>query len=70
MLNATTPQAQPGLRAPAEAKPRSLWGDAWRRLRSNRAALLGLATIIALVLVAIFADVLAPYPYDEQHIEA
>lgn len=37
---------------------------AWRRLRRNRAALVGLAIIVLLVLVAVFAPLLAPYnPY-------
>jgi len=49
-------------------KPRTLWSDAWRRLRRNKAALAGLFVAIVLILIAIFADVLAPYPYAEQHI--
>jgi peptide/nickel transport system permease protein len=37
---------------------------AWRRLRRNRAALVGLVIILVLVLVALFAPWLAPYnPY-------
>ncbi len=50
-------------------KRRTLWSDAWRRLRRNKAALAGLIVAILLLLVAIFADVLAPYPYAEQHIQ-
>lgn len=70
MLDATSPNAAAGPLAPAEPAPRSLWSDAWRRLRRNKAALLGLTTIIALVLVALFANLLAPYPYDQQHMDA
>jgi len=33
----------------------------WRRFTANRLAVVGLAIILALVLVAIFADVIAPY---------
>ena len=40
--------------------------EAWKRLRRNRTALLGLIIIIALLLVAIFADFIAPYEYQEQ----
>ena len=40
-------------------KPRSLWSDAWRRFRKNKVALIGLAYLIFLVFVAIFAPVLA-----------
>lgn len=48
---------------------RGLWTDAWRRLRRNHAALIGLVVVLLLCLVAIFADLLAPYPYAEQHID-
>jgi oligopeptide transport system permease protein len=41
----------------------SLWADAWRRLQRNRLAMLGGAIILGLGLVAIFADVIAPYHY-------
>jgi oligopeptide transport system permease protein len=40
-------------------KPRSLWSDAWRRFRQNKIALVGLAYLIFLVFVAIFAPLLA-----------
>ena len=35
--------------------------DVWRRFRRNRLAVLGAATGVLLVLVAVFADVVAPY---------
>jgi ABC-type dipeptide/oligopeptide/nickel transport system permease subunit len=41
----------------------SLWRDAFRRLLRNRLAVGGGVVVILLVLVAIFADVLAPYSY-------
>ena len=40
-------------------KPRSLWSDAWRRFRKNRIALLGLAWLVVLIVVAIFAPLIA-----------
>lgn len=40
--------------------------EAWRRMCRNRTALVGLAIILFLVLVAIFAGVIAPYEYQEQ----
>ena len=43
--------------------PRNLWVDAWRRLRRNRLALGGAIVLLLLVLVAIFADVIAPHDY-------
>lgn len=51
-----------------ERPSRSLWSDAWGRLRRNKAAMAGLVVVVVLALVAIFADQLAPYPYAEQHI--
>ncbi len=43
----------------------SQWGDVWRRLCKNKLAMFGLGIVVVLVLVAIFADVLAPYdPYE------
>lgn len=44
----------------------SLWTKSWKRLLRNRAAVLGLVIIILNILVAIFAPVLAPRPYDRQ----
>lgn len=40
--------------------------EAWKRLCRNRTAILGLAILIILILVAIFADFIAPYEYQEQ----
>lgn len=42
----------------------TLWGDAWRRLRRNRAAVISVLFLAALVLAAIAAPILTPYdPY-------
>ncbi|NTV65424.1 MAG: ABC transporter permease [Oscillochloris sp.] len=41
-------------------KPRSLWGDAMRRLVRNRAAMLGSAVVLIYILIAIFAPLIAP----------
>src|SRR6266852_3767434 len=40
---------------------RGLWRDAWRRLTRNRLAMAGLVVICLLLLVAVLADLLAPY---------
>ena len=42
------------------------WVGAWRRLARNRAALCALVLITALTLLALLADVLAPYPFAYQ----
>ena len=47
---------------------RGLWHDAWRRLRRNHAALAGMAFILLVAVCAVFADVLAPYPFWQQDI--
>jgi peptide/nickel transport system permease protein len=47
---------------------RSLWIDVWRRFKKNRLAMAGLCIIIFLYTVAIFAPVLAPYPYDKMNL--
>jgi oligopeptide transport system permease protein len=46
--------------APEQA---SLWSDAWRRLRRNRLALIGLVYLSILVVVALVALVHTPYRY-------
>jgi len=46
-------------------KQRTLWRDAARRFFKNRLAVLGLAIVLFFVFLALFADVLAPHPYDK-----
>ncbi|HEY3065410.1 MAG TPA: ABC transporter permease [Methylomirabilota bacterium] len=51
---------------PVTAEPiraTTLWRDGLRRLRRNRLAVAGGVVVVVLCLIAIFADVLAPYPY-------
>jgi oligopeptide transport system permease protein len=48
-------------------KGESLWADAWKRLLRNRAAMMGLLIILAFILIAIFANIIAPYPPDLQN---
>lgn len=47
-------------------KRKSRMKDVWIRLRRSRLAMLGLAILVLLILVAIFADFIAPYDYAEQ----
>ena len=42
----------------------SLWKDAWRRLRRNKAAMLGLVITVLVSLMAILADVFIPMQPD------
>ena len=44
-------------------KKESQWKEIWRRMRKNRAAMIGLCIFTFIVLVAVFADVIVPYDY-------
>lgn len=48
----------------------SFWQDAWRRLRKNRAAFLGLCIIAVYGLLAIFAPMLSKYSYSDMDVMA
>lgn len=48
-------------------KKHSQLREIWRRLKKNRLAVFGLCVLILLVFLAVFADVIAPYGYDEQN---
>jgi peptide/nickel transport system permease protein len=51
-----------------EAPSVGLWSDAWYRLRRNPGAIAGFAVVCALVVVAIFAPLLAPHGPREQNL--
>ena len=51
--------------ADSQQKVTNLWTDALTRLARNRAAMVGLIIVLALLLMAIFAEVIAPYGYAE-----
>ena len=73
MAVATKPQSgavvNPLQVAMLDRKPRSLWSDAWIRLRRNKAAMTGLAIILLFYLIAIFASYIAPFGYNDQYTE-
>ncbi len=52
--------------AAQEVKGRSLWQDARRRLFRNKAAVVSMVILGAIVLLAIFAPMLSIHPYDRQ----
>jgi ABC-type dipeptide/oligopeptide/nickel transport system permease subunit len=62
MTNVSVVLKQPSI---TSRPSRSLWMDAWARLRGNRTAVISMVFIVLLILVAIFAPLLAPYGYDE-----
>lgn len=43
----------------------SRWRSIWKRYSRNKLAVISLVFVLGLVLVAIFAPLIAPYPYDE-----
>lgn len=47
----------------------SIWGEAFKRLLRNKAAIIGGIIFLCVVLVAVFADVIAPYGYEEQSLQ-
>lgn len=51
-------------------KGTSLWADAWRRLKRNRAATVSIAILVMLVFLAIVGPAAWPYPYDKQNLMA
>jgi oligopeptide transport system permease protein len=66
MANRTGALEQP---AAAAARPASLWGDAWRRLIRNRLAVVGGVIVLTLFVFLFFGPLIAPYPYQEQHLQ-
>ncbi len=44
---------------------RTLWQDALWRFSRNKMAMVGTAVVALLIFAAVFADLLAPYPYDK-----
>ncbi len=54
-------------RTKTEASP---WKDSWRRLVRNKMSVVGMAIIVILLLLAVFADVIAPFPYQQQDYSA
>jgi peptide/nickel transport system permease protein len=53
-----------------ETAPSGLWSDAWYRLRRNPGAIAGFVIIVCVVVIAIFAPLLAPFGPREQNLAA
>ncbi|WP_409303151.1 ABC transporter permease [Peribacillus sp. SCS-155] len=49
----------------AEGKAISPWKEAWRNFKKNKLAIVGLSIVVFFILIAIFADVIAPYEFDK-----
>ena len=42
------------------------WKDAWRRLKKNKMAMIGLFSVLIIVLIAVFGPMFTPYSYSDQ----
>lgn len=71
-LNLTSTHAG-ALEAAAEVEGRSLWQDAWRRLRANRAAFVSMIILAIITLACVVLPYALPWSYDAidwDHVEA
>ncbi len=60
--------AFPRAAAGAVPAPETLLQVFWRRYKRNRMALVGLVLVIAFVFIAVFANFVAPYHYNDQNL--
>lgn len=64
MTQAVTKTAASG--STLKVKKHSQWGDVFKRLTRNKLAMAGLVIVVLIILVAVFADFIAPYDYKAQ----
>ena len=48
----------------------SFWSDAWRRLRKNKSAVVGLCIVAIYAVLAIFAPIFSPYTQSEMDVNS
>ena len=65
MFDPHTTQHAPRTQNNEAPKGASLWSDAWKRLRRNRMAMLGIGIIILMVIAALIVPLISTYRYDE-----
>lgn len=71
-MTLTEPTKAPGTGIDSGTDPldiqaaRPLRVDVWRRFRRNRLAMVGLGVIVSLILMAVFAPLIAPFDYDQR----
>ncbi|PLT30173.1 ABC transporter permease [Peribacillus deserti] len=59
----STPPAVPPI---AEEQAVSPWKEAWKSFRKNKLAIVGLSIVLFFILIALFADFIAPYEFADQ----
>ena len=66
-----TARAASGLDLAAQdgERHRTLWQDAARRFLRNRLAVIGLAIVLLFLFLAVFADLVAPFPFDKVYFD-
>lgn len=69
-IPATPPTEDVPAASLATRSSRTLWGDAWHRLRRNKLAMAGLVWVIIMIIVAVTADLWIPQRYgDPEYID-
>ncbi len=66
---ATAIPQDPSVVPSSVSQGKSLWSDAWKRLKKNRAAFVSLYFIVFVCLVAVLAPWIAPYSFETQNID-
>ncbi|MCB0341814.1 MAG: ABC transporter permease [Bdellovibrionales bacterium] len=54
---------------PVKSTPRSLWYDAYRRLKANKASIVSAVIIYILCIIALLANYVAPYSFSDQYMD-
>lgn len=67
--NDSTIKPLTGVQVVKPGASKSLWSDAWKRLKKNKAAYISLWVIALVCLIAIFAPWIAPYSFETQDID-
>ena len=63
--------SEPTLKPIIETKSsKSLWKESYQRLKKNRLSIWSIYFILFVIFTAVFADLITPYPFDEQHMDA
>src|SRR5881409_2561800 len=65
-LRGRSPRSGAAPSGEAPIRSSTLWRDGARRLLRNRLAVAGGSVVVLLCLIAIFADLLAPLPYQDE----